>query len=479
MLFNSFEFLVFFTIFFVLFFYTKGHTRHAILFVSSCIFYAWFIPKYLLILFLAIGIDYYAAIKIEDATTEAKRKIGLLFGVINTCALLFVFKYYNFFIENVSQVLGSDFVRWDIILPIGLSFHTFQSLSYVIDVYRKKVKPERNLLIYSNYVMMFPQLVAGPIERAGHLMPQLRESLTYRLNQTDFVIGASLFFYGLFKKVVVADNIAPYVDSVYSNHALHDGSTLLLASMLFSVQIYADFSGYSDMAIGLARMLGFSFQPNFATPYFSRSVTEFWRRWHISLSSWIRDYLYYPLVRSFGRTTKVKIYLSTLITFALIGLWHGANWTFLAFGTLHGIYLVAEGVTEKTRKSVADFLRLEKLGFIYYGFQTSVVFILVSLSFVFFRSTSFEEALSIFKNIFFDFPLSKINVLDTNGFAVLFFSIGLLFLSEFFVFRKFTVEDVYKKEHGTLYSMALIAISLLLILAFGFFGGGSFIYFQF
>ena len=163
----------------------------------------------------------------------------------------------------------------------------------------------------------------------------------------------------------------------------------------------------------------------------------------------------------------------------MIGLWHGANWTFLAFGTLHGIYLVAEGVTEKTRKSVADFLRLEKLGFIYYGFQTSVVFILVSLSFVFFRSTSFEEALSIFKNIFFDCSLSKINVLDTNGFAVLFFSIGLLFLSEFFVFRKFTVEDVYKKEHGTLYSMALIAISLLLILAFGFFGGGSFIYFQF
>lgn len=479
MLFNSFDFLIFFVIVLALFFLSKGVTRHLILFISSCVFYAWFIPKYLLILFLAIGIDYYAALKIEDAPSEKTRKRALLLGIVNTCLILFVFKYYNFFIDNLSFVTGHDFIRWDIILPIGLSFHTFQSLSYVIDVYRKKVKAERNLLVYSNYVLMFPQLIAGPIERAGHLMPQLHEAFTRRFSQSDFVVGATLFFYGLFKKMVVADNIGPYVDAVYANSSHHDGSTLLLASMLFSIQIYADFSGYSDMAIGTARMLGFRFNDNFKTPYFSKSVTEFWRRWHISLSSWLRDYLYYPLVLWWGKTTKFKLNMCVLVTFALIGLWHGASWTFVAFGVLHGIYLVVESLIDPLKKRLDVPGIFSKLSYLGYALQMFWVFLLVSLSFVLFRSVSFTQALTVYKKIFTDFSLDKINVLDTNGFAVLFVSTFILFLAELFIFSKYSIDEVLEKKRGNLYALLLVVSALLLILSLGWWGGASFIYFQF
>ncbi|MBU6370920.1 MBOAT family protein, partial [Patescibacteria group bacterium] len=294
MVFNTFTFLVFFAIFFPLYFAAKGTSRHVVLFVGSCIFYMWFIPKYILILFLAIGIDFYAALRIERSSDERNRKYWMLVGVVNTCALLFIFKYYNFFIGNL-DALGLHIPFWNIILPLGLSFHTFQSLSYVIDVYRKKVPAEHNLLVYANYVMMFPQIVAGPIERAGEVMPQLHARMADPANASDFTVGMTRFFWGLVKKMVVADNIGPYVTAVYNNYRYHTGTTLLVASMFFSVQIYADFSGYSDMAIGLARALGFRFSENFDLPYFSRSIAELWRRWHISLSSWLRDYLYTPL----------------------------------------------------------------------------------------------------------------------------------------------------------------------------------------
>lgn len=479
MLFNSFDFLIFFIIVYILFFSSKGVTRQIILFLSSCVFYAWFIPKYLLILFLAIAIDYYAAIKIEEAKNDKWKRISLLFGIINTCALLFVFKYHNFFIGNINWVSGSNFSYWNIILPIGLSFHTFQSLSYVIDVYRNKIKAERNLLIYSNYVMMFPQLVAGPIERAGHLIPQLKDSLTSRLNYSDFSIGMTLFFYGLFKKMVVADNIGPYVNAVYDNYTHHSGTTLLTASMLFAIQIYADFSGYTDMAIGIARVLGFKFNDNFKTPYFSKSITEFWRRWHISLSSWLRDYLYYPLVLSWGKVTRLKMYYSTLITFALIGLWHGANWTFVIFGTIHGVYLVTEMITESTRKWLINLTRLNKVPRLLHAIQMTIVFILVSLSFIFFRATTFTQALFIFKKIISGVSIKEINFLDTNGFAVLAFSIIILFLSEYLIFNKYSIEEIYNMHKGKLFCSLLIISSILLVLSFGWWGGASFIYFQF
>lgn len=479
MLFNSFSFLVFFTIVYVLFFLTKGKTRHVVLFLSSCFFYAWFIPKYLLILFLAIAIDYYAGIKIESASSDKVRKLSLILAIVSTSSLLFVFKYHNFFIDNINWLSGAHLSYWSLILPIGLSFHTFQSLSYVIDVYRKKVPAERNLLIYSNYVMMFPQLVAGPIERAGHLLPQLRTSVNNAMGQSDFTIGMTLFFYGLFKKMVVADNIGPYVSAVYDNYTHHNSMTLLTATMLFSIQIYADFSGYSDMAIGIARVLGFNFNDNFRTPYFSKSVTEFWRRWHISLSSWLRDYLYYPLALGFGKVTKFKLYGSMLLTFALIGLWHGANWTFVIFGTLHGVYLVTEMLTEKARKWFVDFIRLSELPRLHHIIQTGFVFVLVSMSFIFFRATTLTQALYIFKKILSGFSIREINFLDTNGFAVLSLSVLILFLFEYLLFNKYSVEDIYKMNYGKLFCSMLVIGSILLVFSFGWWGGASFIYFQF
>jgi len=479
MLFDSFTFLVFFAIFFVIYFSVRGTLRHIVLFVASCVFYMWFIPKYVLILFLAIGIDFYAAIRIEDAATARGRKRWLLIGIVNTCALLFIFKYYNFFITNLNGIGGLHIPYWNIILPLGLSFHTFQSLSYVIDVYRKKVRTERNLLVYANYVMMFPQIVAGPIERAGQLIPQLRSLAENPVNQSDFAIGMTRFSYGLFKKMVVADNIGPYVTAVYNNYTHHTGATLLVASMFFSVQLYADFSGYSDMAIGIARALGFRFNENFETPYFARTIAEFWRRWHISLSSWLRDYLYYPLVFSFGSLSKFAMYASTIITFAVIGLWHGANWTFVIFGTLQGIYMIAGTVTEKMRAKFVDLIRLSKLPRVHHAIQMAIVFLLFTFSLIFFRASSISQAWAIIMKIASGISIGAVNVLDTNGFTIMCVAALILFASEFFVFRKYSFDRIHDGRRGGLASSVIAITSVALVLSLGFWGGASFIYFQF
>lgn len=300
MLFNSFDFLIFFIIVFIVFFALRPKWRGTFLLMASCFFYMRLVPIYILILFLTILIDYFAGIFIENESNLRKKKIILIISLIANIGLLGYFKYVNFFIENwnfvtfnlLGQNFKLDFVN--IILPIGLSFHTFQSMAYTIEVYRGTEKAERNLGIYSLYVMFFPQLVAGPIERPSALIPQLRKN-DQKINFDYFVCGLTQFSYGLFKKAVVADSIAVYVNTVYPNYELNSGSTLLVATYLFAFQIYCDFSGYSDMAIGIAKMMGYDLMENFNAPYFSKSVTEFWRRWHISLSFWLRDYLYFSL----------------------------------------------------------------------------------------------------------------------------------------------------------------------------------------
>ena len=479
MLFNSFSFLIFFIVVFIVFFSTKGNLRAFILFFSSCIFYAWFIPKYLLILFLAIGVDYYAAIKIEDSTTQRGRRNALLFGIINTCSLLFIFKYHNFFIDNLNWLSGSHFSYWKIILPVGLSFHVFQSLGYVIDVYWKKTRAERDLLKYANFVIMFPQLVAGPIERASNLLPQFEKAMTAEINVSNVTIGSTLFFYGLFKKLVIADNIGPYVDAVYGNSTYHSGATLVVATILFAFQVYADFSGYSDMAIGVARILGFRFNDNFNTPYFSKSIAEFWRRWHISLSSWLRDYLYYPIVISLGKISKAKIFISTLITFTLVGLWHGANWTYIIFGMIHGTYIIVGIATENIRNKIVILTRLFKIPKFHNAIQIITVFSLTAISFVFFRATSLEEAFFIFKKIFFDFSFNTINLLDTTGFATILFSLTILFLLEYFILTKKSIEELCEMKRGRLISSMLIYTLIILTISLGSVDSVNFIYFQF
>ncbi len=468
MLFNSFDFLIFFSIFFILYYYSKSTTRRVFLLIASCIFYMWFIPAYVLILFLTILIDYYAGIKIENATDKKHKKLHLILGIVNTCMVLFVFKYHNFVIDNLNFAMSSDISPWNIILPIGLSFHVFQSLSYVIEVYRGNIKAERNLLIYSNFVMMFPQLVAGPIERANNMLPQLNVP-NYKIKFEDFSIGLTRFFWGLFKKVAVADTIATYVNATYGNYEHHSGITLAVSTMLFAFQIYCDFSGYSDMAIGIARMIGFKFKENFAIPYFSKTITEFWRRWHISLSTWLRDYLYI----SFGgnRKGKIKQYRNLMLTMLIGGLWHGASWNFVIWGALCGIYLSIEKLFNIPKIKPKNILT-KSLGALY-------VFILISFTWIFFRAETFEKAIGIIKKIFSEFNPFQFNFLDINVFATIILSIITLLIFEYNVMRKYSFERIYNMKRGLLFSASLIIFCLLFIIIFGNTNGSSFIYFQF
>lgn len=468
MLFNSIIFLIFFSVFFFLFYYLNGTNRKILLFIGSCIFYMWFIPVYVLILFLTILIDYYAAKKIENDHSQKAKKAHLLFGIVNTCLVLFIFKYHNFFIDNFNALGIHQLANWNIILPIGLSFHTFQSLSYVIEVYRGNIKAERNLLTYANFVMMFPQLVAGPIERANNLLPQLRNcdhTITYK----DFSVGLHRFFWGLFKKVMVADIVSIYVDATYNNYQLHSGSTLLVGTLLFAIQIYCDFSGYSDMAIGIARMLGFKFKENFKIPYFSKDVTEFWRRWHISLSTWLRDYLYI----SFGgsRAGKWRTYRNLMLTMLLGGFWHGASWNFIIWGGINGFYLSLEKATGlSSYKPVSVISKVVRILY---------VFILISFSWIFFRAVTFKQAIDIIKKIGFDFHAGSFQFLDINVFSSIVFGILLMLGFEYFVFRNYTFDQLYERKHGDRILSAFKILFIFLIIFFGNSNGSQFIYFQF
>jgi D-alanyl-lipoteichoic acid acyltransferase DltB (MBOAT superfamily) len=341
-LFNSLTFVLFFLVVASLNFALPWRLRWKMLLVASCFFYASFIPAYLAILATTIVIDYGMALLIER-TTGGLRKAFLVVSIVATCLVLFVFKYYNFAIGTVNGVMGllgsnPDLPLANIILPIGLSFHTFQSLSYVIEVYCGRQKAERNFGIYSLYVMYFPQLVAGPIERPQNLLHQFREDI--RFNEEDFTEGLSQIAWGYFKKMVVADRAAIYVNNVYGDWHNQGGLPLLLATLFFAVQIYADFSGYSSIAIGCARLMGVRLMTNFDHPYFASGISDFWRRWHISLSTWFRDYVYFPLGGS--RVGSGRLVFNLMVTFLISGVWHGARWTFVAWGAYNGALLVSE-----------------------------------------------------------------------------------------------------------------------------------------
>jgi D-alanyl-lipoteichoic acid acyltransferase DltB (MBOAT superfamily) len=428
----------------------------------------WFIPYYIIILFVTILIDYWAAIKLEDSETARSRKNILLIGILNTCLVLFFFKYYNFFIDSFNFLGLTRIPHWNIILPVGLSFHVFQSLSYVVEVYRGNIKAERNLLVYANYVMLFPQLVAGPIERAQNLLPQLRRC-DQRISYRDFLTGFTRFCWGLFKKLVVADTIGGYVDSIYGSSAEQPGALLLLATVLFAIQIYCDFSGYSDMAIGVARMLGFRFRENFNLPYFSTSITMFWRRWHISLSTWLRDYLYIP----FGgnRNGRWATYKNLLLTMLLGGLWHGASWNFIAWGGLHGVYLSVEkaiGIQKMKARTM-----FTKLG----GWL--ITFSLVCFAWIFFRADGFNEAIVIITRLFTTFSFRDILMTDKLTMGPVLNGIVLLLVIEWFLVRKLSFDELFEKKYGDTYMAAFSTVMLLYVFLFGNTAENQFIYFQF
>jgi D-alanyl-lipoteichoic acid acyltransferase DltB (MBOAT superfamily) len=398
MLFNSLQFLIFFAAVFLAYYaVVPDRYRWILLLAGSCYFYMAFMPAFILVLFFLITVDYFLGLRIARAG-GARRKMFLVGSIVANLSVLFFFKYFNFFNENIAFLVRA--IHWNyspallhILLPLGLSFHVFQSLSYVIEVYRGRQKPERHFGIYALYVMFFPQLVAGPIERPQHMLHQFHELHFFdvvRVRQ-----GLELMLWGFFKKLVIADRIALLVNHVYGNLGASSDLAIFLAVLLFAYQIYCDFSGYSDIAVGSALVLGYDLTNNFNRPYASRSIAEFWRRWHISLSSWLRDYLYYPLAFAGRKVTKARLYAGLFITFVLIGLWHGANWTYVVFGSLHGGYLVLALWTADARKRTIALTRFSAYQGLLKIWQTVAVFALVAASFVFFRAASISQAIYV------------------------------------------------------------------------------------
>lgn len=378
MLFNSIEFLIFFPVVSIGYFLLSMRWRWAWLLAASCYFYMAFRPVYILILGFTILVDYYAGIWIEESEGP-KRKAFLVLSLIANIGVLCVFKYYNFFVSNFNLYSGSALPMLDILLPIGLSFHTFQAMSYTIEVYRGHQKAERHFGIYSLYVMFYPQLVAGPIERPQNILPQLHTE--HRFNYENVRAGLLLAAWGMFKKVVIADRLAAFADQVYNNPTAYEGPSIAVASVFFAFQIYCDFSGYSDIAIGTAQVMGIRLMQNFDQPYSSRSIGEFWRRWHISLSTWFRDYVYIPL--GGNRKGRARTICNTLIIFGISGLWHGANWNYILWGGLHGLYLTAGMLTLRIRKKL--FAGLQDKAFIRIP-EMILTFILVTFAWIFFRA---------------------------------------------------------------------------------------------
>jgi alginate O-acetyltransferase complex protein AlgI len=395
MLFNSLAFFLFFPIVTAIYFALPHRWRWLHLLLASCYFYMFFVPVYVLILAGTIVIDYAAGILISGAEGR-RRRLYLMASLAANIGVLAFFKYYNFLNATLLQLTQAVGGEWPlpflgILLPIGLSFHTFQAMSYTIEVYRGHQAPERHFGIYALYVMFYPQLVAGPIERPQHLLPQFHRPHVF--SSLNARAGLQLMLLGLCKKVVVADTIAPVVNAVYDAPGDHGALALACATALFAVQIYADFSGYSDIARGTARVMGFELMVNFNRPYLARSVSEFWTRWHISLSTWFRDYVYVSL--GGNRVPYPRWQANLLITFLLSGLWHGANWTFVIWGGLNGLYLVTSNSTAGLRGRLVRRLRLDRVPAIHAAMQVTFVFLIVCIAWVFFRASTVHDARTI------------------------------------------------------------------------------------
>lgn len=395
MLFNSFTFLIFFPVVVAVYFAIPHRFRWAWLLAASSYFYMAFIPVYILILFFLIAIDYAAGILIESAEGR-RRRWFLVMSIVANVGVLAVFKYFNFLDANARAI--AEVFHWpyglpalNIILPIGLSFHTFQAMSYTIEVYRGRQKAERHLGIYALYVMFFPQLVAGPIERPQNLIHQFYEPHDFDYDRVTG--GVKRMAWGLFMKVVIADRLADYVNPVYNSPYTYEGLTLVIATIFFALQIYCDFAGYSQMAIGAAEVMGFKLMRNFNRPYLSRSISEFWSRWHISLSSWFRDYVYIPLGGK--RVAPLRWYYNLFITFLLSGLWHGANWTFVIWGALNGFYLISALITRGVRERIASAVGLMRHPPTHAVLRVLTTFALTCFAWIFFRAGSLHDALHI------------------------------------------------------------------------------------
>ena len=488
MLFNSISFLLFFIIVTTFYFVLPLRAGRYMLLLASCYFYMVFVPKYIIILAITITVDYFVGVGLEKISVKYKKTL-LIVSIISNIGFLFIFKYFNFFNSNVSYI--AEFLSWnypirslEIILPIGLSFHTFQSLSYIIEVYRNKQKAEHNFGIFALYVMFYPQLVAGPIERPQNMLHQFHKK--YKFDLYRVADGLKLMLWGMFKKVVIADRLAIFVNEVYNNPNNYQGLPVLIATVFFAFQIYCDFSGYSDIARGSAKVMGFELMVNFDKPYLSKSISEFWKRWHISLSSWFRDYVYIPL--GGNRVNKMKVYRNLFITFLLSGLWHGANWTYVIWGGLNGLYLIFAQVTISYRKRIVEFFKINRISKAHNILKIGCTFILTAFAWIFFRANSFSDAVHIFISLFSGWNkgelissvskvLSHTSELSKVSFLIAFVLISFLMLIEIIQTKVIINKKMDEKlSYGswTIYILGIFAIIIL-----GQFTKLQFIYFQF
>lgn len=401
MLFNSFQFLIFFPLVVTVYFSLPYKYRWTWLLLASCYFYMSWKPSYILLIFISAGIDYLVALKIDGIPEKTRRRNYLMVSLFSNLGILFLFKYFNFFSRQLGRGLGyfsvpSSLPVVELVLPIGISFYTFQALSYTIDVYRGEKRAERRFGIFSLYIMFFPQLVAGPIERSTRLLPQFDKQ--YDFDYRRVTDGLKLMAWGFFKKVVIADRLAIFVETVYQDPTRYEGLALVLATVFFAFQVYCDFSGYSDIGIGGAQVMGLKLMNNFNRPYFSKSIAEFWRRWHISLSTWFKDYLYMPL--GGNRVTIPRWSFNVFFTFLVSGLWHGANWTFIVWGTLHGFYILFSRWTKGIRKRWVDGVGLSRFPKLHQCLQIFITFSLVCFGYIFFRAETISDAFYIVTHLF-------------------------------------------------------------------------------
>jgi len=404
MLFNSIDFAIFLPIVFILYWfvtYKSLKLQNLLIVISSFVFYGWWDWRFLILMILSASVDFFVGILLINQFNKKKRLLLLLCSIVANLGILAFFKYFNFFVDNFISVFSFFGVAFNpislkIVLPVGISFYTFQALSYTIDVYRKKLEPTKSIVNFFAFLSFFPQLVAGPIERATNLLPQFYVKRTFDYSKA--VDGMRQILWGLFKKIVIADSCSTYVNMIFDNSHQLSGSTLVIGAFLFAFQIYGDFSGYSDIAIGTARLFGFLIMRNFAFPYFSRDMAEFWRRWHISLSTWFRDYLYFPLGGSRGNSwMKVR---NIIVIFVVSGFWHGANWTFIAWGALNALYFLPLLLMNKNRQNLEIVAHGKIFPTVKEIFNMSVTFGLTLLAWVFFRAKSISQALDYLSGIF-------------------------------------------------------------------------------
>jgi alginate O-acetyltransferase complex protein AlgI len=461
-LFNSLLFLVYFVIVTANYYLLPHKFRWVWMLIASCYFYMYFKPVYILIIFFTIIVDYIAGLLIENASGKA-RKLYLCLSIVANVGVLAFYKYFNFLAGNINflsaGVHGPQIPLVDFILPIGLSFHTFQAMSYTIEVYRGNQKAERHFGLYSLYVLFYPQMVAGPIERPQHILPQFRKVIVF--NRAQLIAGLFLIAVGMFKKVVIADRLALFVNPVFDHPHGHSSLELIIATYFFAFQIYCDFSGYSDIAIGAALVLGIELMKNFNAPYLAHNIAAFWKRWHISLSTWFRDYLYIPLGGS--RVSFALMCINLLIVFMVSGLWHGASWKYLVWGLIHGCLLIGYHVLKKANININGCKFLKWL----------ITFHLVCLAWIFFRAYNINDAFYIIGRIFTggSFNYQAAQIMPLTEIAYGFLIVVLLMLAERYL--------PAAKDYSTGKKLALTLSLIIACYFLGIFDEAQFIYFQF